>query len=493
VQLERLSVQLRPRGGWEAVDLGFQMARSWWRSIWGVWLSVYLPAAFALHAAFHDRLWIAIVLLWWLKPAFDRFVLHVVSRAVFGSPPTINETLGAWRDILRPGLARGLTLGRFDLARSFTMPVWQLEKQAGHSGRTRRNTLGKRMRGYAAWLTVIALHFETLFILSFGLLLALLTPAGGDSGFEFSELFEASDPNASWWEAWDLVDSICYVAAVSLIEPVYVAGGFSLYLNRRAILEGWDIELALRRLDERLRPALASFVAIAVLGAVASTVAAPRSAEAAEKDAQQEIRAVLEATEFQQFKEEPVWRYRGEHAADNGSLWINALRNLGALLAEASQALLWVTAAFAVIALALMLRRYLPRFIAQPPSTYRPPDMLFGLAVAPASLPDDVASAALALAREGQIRAALSLLYRGALSALVHRDHVPIVEGDTEGDALGAAQRALPQPAADYFARLVHAWTRAAYSGTPPEAAVTEALARDWPAHFARQMTEAAA
>ena len=47
MELERLSVQLRPRGGWEALDLGCQMARSWWRPVWGVWFAVYLPAAIA--------------------------------------------------------------------------------------------------------------------------------------------------------------------------------------------------------------------------------------------------------------------------------------------------------------------------------------------------------------------------------------------------------------------------------------------------------------
>jgi len=97
VQLERLSVALRPRGGWEALDLGFQMARGWWRPVWGTWLAVYLPAAAVLHVLFQETLWIAPLVLWWLKPVFDRFVLHVVSRAVFGAPPTVAEALRAWR------------------------------------------------------------------------------------------------------------------------------------------------------------------------------------------------------------------------------------------------------------------------------------------------------------------------------------------------------------------------------------------------------------
>ncbi len=35
-------------------------------------------------------------------------------------------------------------------------------------------------------------------------------------------------------------------------EPVYVACGFSLYLNRRTVLEAWDLELVFRRLRQRL-------------------------------------------------------------------------------------------------------------------------------------------------------------------------------------------------------------------------------------------------
>jgi hypothetical protein len=190
VELEKLSVQLRPRGGWEALDLGVQMARSWWRPVWGAWLAVYLPAAVLLHLVFSDRYLFAILALWWLKPVFDRFVLHVVSRAVFGAPPTVGDTLAAWREILQPGLAAGLVwVQRLSPWRSFTLPVWQLEKQTGRAAHERRDALGKRMAGYGAWLTLIAIHFEALLFLSALLVVALLAPAAGNPGFEFSELF----------------------------------------------------------------------------------------------------------------------------------------------------------------------------------------------------------------------------------------------------------------------------------------------------------------
>jgi hypothetical protein len=488
VQLERLSVALRPRGGWEALDLGFQMARGWWRPVWGTWVAVYLPAAALLHAVFHQTLWVAPLVLWWLKPAFDRFVLHVVSRAVFGSPPTVAETLAAWRDVLRPGLVAGLTFFRIDLARSFNLPVWQLEKQTWRDASARRGALGRRMRGYAVWLTVLCAHFEAVAFVSLGLVVALLAPAGGQPGFEFSTLFGGG---ADGGARWDWFDSACYVAAVTLIEPLYVAAGFSLYLNRRAILEGWDIELSLRRLDERLRvPRAAAIAGIALaLGCLAG---APSPAAAADKPAAQELKQVLKAPEFQQYRERLAWRYRGERKPreDTGTdFWAN----IGAFLAQISQALLWIAVAIGAVALLLVARRYLLPYFARAPDAYRPPDALFGLAVTPESLPGDVAGTAARLAREGRLREALSLLYRGALSVLVHRDRVPLAEGDTEGDCVRAAGAALPHGSADYFGRLVAAWQRAAYAGRLPAAAEAEALAREWAPHFAARGTEGAA
>ena len=44
-----------------------------------------------------------------------------------------------------------------------------------------------------------------------------------------------------------LAITIAYALAVLFLEPFYVAAGFSMYLNRRAELEGWDIEQEFRR------------------------------------------------------------------------------------------------------------------------------------------------------------------------------------------------------------------------------------------------------
>jgi hypothetical protein len=100
--------------------------------------------------------------------------------------------------------------------------------------------------------------------------------------------------------------------------------------------------------------------------------------------------------------------------------------------------------------------------------------------LAPDKLPADVAAAALELARAGRLREALSLLYRGALSDLVHRRGVELFSSHTEGEVLALAQKALPTQGGFYLERLVKAWGLAAYARRDPSAADVERLANDY-------------
>ena len=103
--------------------------------------------------------------------------------------------------------------------------------------------LQKRARYHAVWLTGMCAIFESVLILGILLLADLATPAMASSGWMFERLFGSRPDTGSWGMEATLV----YALAVTAIEPFYVAGGFSLYLNRRTLLEGWDIELELRR------------------------------------------------------------------------------------------------------------------------------------------------------------------------------------------------------------------------------------------------------
>ncbi len=279
MRAEALRVQLRPRSGWEAADLGFMMAREWWRPLWGTWLAAYLPLALALTWAFRSDPMYAALILWWLKPAFDRVALHVLSRAVFGESTTVKSTLRD-RNLLRPGLLYALTLGRFSLARSFLLPVAQLEQLTGRDARLRRSALSRSRarlrrrphRGVCEFR--VHRHDRT------GRLLAgMLTPAAGAIAPDLASWFSGGGDDRTFWS---LYDGLAYVVAVCFVEPLYVAGGFAVYLNRRTLLEGWDIEVALRRLADRLTANARRAAVVLLACTVAFTAAMPGDAVAAD-------------------------------------------------------------------------------------------------------------------------------------------------------------------------------------------------------------------
>ena len=98
------------------------------------------------------------------------------------------------------------------------------------------------------------------------------------------------------------------------------------------------------------------------------------------------------------------------------------------------------------------------------------------LDVRPESLPADVGAAAWAMWQAGQVPAALSLLYRGALSRLIHRHQVPITASITEGECLDLARNRLDAATLGYVTRVVRAWQASTYGGRALSAAMGEAL-----------------
>jgi hypothetical protein len=81
VETERIAVAVRPREGYEAVDLGFQLARGCWVPLFAAHALVVVPLAIALFGALRNHVLVALAILWWLKPLYDRVALGAVGRA----------------------------------------------------------------------------------------------------------------------------------------------------------------------------------------------------------------------------------------------------------------------------------------------------------------------------------------------------------------------------------------------------------------------------
>src|SRR5258706_1586405 len=464
-----IAVTLRRRTPWEAMDLGLAMLQRWWREIYAPHLAVGLAVAFAgwALAGWLERPWVALLVVWWLKPLYDRAVLHVLSRAVFGEVQGPRAVLGSAREWLGAGLVPYLLVRWWpDLSRSFNLPVRQLEGQKGSAGRERRGVLGRRAGSYAVWLTIACMHFEAALAWSLGRMADLFLPAKAFDGRGFSDAFLAG-------QAFSYCDLFGYAAAVLLLEPLYVAAGFALYLNPRTLLEGWDIEVSLRRLAQR-HAAAAILIACCVIPMVCFSQE--------EKSPKREIAEVLKAPEFPHYVETTHWQRRNplelrEEKPDRDYSWLGAL---GYALANAAQVAFWALAAGAIAYAIWWAARMLPRVRAPAAEAYRAPASLFGMELAPEKLPPDVGAAAAELARAGRLREALALLYRGALSELVHKRGVELLASHTEFEVLGVASKKLSSVGSSYFENLVSAWRQCAYARREPAAAEVERLASSY-------------
>lgn len=518
MQLDKVAITLRPRSAWQAIDLGFRMAASWARALWLPWLVLIVPFAVALTLALPGQPLLVALLLWWLKPLWDRVLLHVLARATFGATPGVGDTLLAWREILSPDLLAQLTWRRLDPARAFHLPVAQLERQRGAAARSRRRLLRQRSGTHAAALTLVAVNLEMVAYTGLATLGAFLDT--GVQLFPQAAVEAFGEFDVEWWTAWD---TLCWLLAILLIEPFYVAAGFALYLNRRIELEGWDLELMLRRMGAgvpaRVTAALPAILGTFLLLALSATAPSPAHAgpadppaipsgveaeagktvfarapaEAAPADdwvpqatpARAAAQEVLADPVFGGTRERMRWRPIGE-ARDAGAGGRSAswLGEVFGFLAEGIRILAWIGLAALLVAVVLvLLRRIGP---AEPIHTGAPPaPVLFGLRIDPASLPADVAAAARVALAEGRPRAALSLLYRGVLSQLVHGQGMVVPRGATESEVAQLAERAAPSLGA-FLLELLPVWSTVAYAGRPADAGRIGALCERYPAEPAR-------
>lgn len=481
MQLEDLNIALRPRRPWEAIDLGVSMVQRWRAAVFAAWFAVSLPCFLLINLIVADPFW-SVALMWWLKPLFDRPLLFVLSRAVFGATPTLRETLRAAPQWLwRSGLIWHLTLGRLDFARSFRLPVMQLEGSRGKQRRERVRVMSARGGGYGAGITAIYIHLEAFFYVGlFGLAYLLLPQSLEINPFEL--LLEDDSDYAIAWNA------LAYLAT-SVIEPFYVASGFGLYLNRRTILEAWDLELNLRRIATRLAHHTGSLATVVVC-ALMFTLLAPTPVAAAledsplgtyraDADAQATIEKVLEDPVFGTEQTVSYWRPKDsdeeedEPPEPDGAQW-EFLKNLGATFSIIAEGLAWgAAAAVAIGVIVYFVRNAAPlrswfeglRITRQGRAM---PTSVSGLDIAPESLPTDIVAAARAAWQVQDPRAALSLLYRGAIVALLARG-LELPDSATEGDVMQRARTLLPDEAAQVLGNLINAWLRLAYGHRAPQ------------------------
>ncbi|WP_249671939.1 DUF4129 domain-containing protein [Pseudomonas abieticivorans] len=495
MRLTDTTLAIRPRSPWEALDLGVLLAQRHRRLLMLSWAIISLPVFAALSLVFWDSPTLAVVLFWWLKPLFERLPLYILSQALFEAPPTLGQALRQWPRLLKAQWLPSLLWRRFSLSRSFSLPVQQLEGLAGPARQRRLAILRQRNGGAARWLTLVGCHLEMALWAGLMSLLYLLLPQQIEIDWNWHQLIATAEDDWLWLGH---LTNLFYALVLVLWEPIYVACGFTLYLNRRTLLEAWDIELVLRSLRARLGASAVLLLALGLgLGALPPPVLAADTARldsprllnqaVTSQASQQDIKAILAKPPFSNPQTVTRWRLGDETApakptpASGLRDWFNS--TLLNRIAQAFEFLLWGALIGLVGLVAWHYRQWLQAFVGRRPSPANkpgaPPEQLFGLEVRPDSLPADIAASAEQL-WASQPREALGLLYRGLLSRLLRDYQLPLKSADTEGQILTHIDSLRQPQLSAYSARLTRHWQDLAYGHRLPAQRLRAELCQGW-------------
>jgi len=264
MRLDQMTVALRVRTPWQAMDLGLRMVRANARAIWGPYFlfagSIFIASN--LLAYYLDAMWLGWFFVWWLKPLFDRIPLHVLSHVTFGNHPKFRETLRApfqWRFGL---WFSWLTYRRFSFWRSMSMPIDILEGLNTERLSLRRSVLIGNVSTQMIGLGFVCILFERLFVASFFTLVYLFVPNELKQD-NMEVLYNTLFLNPPEWAS--LAFNAAFFVSIAIVSPFYVGAGFAAYLNRRTQLEAWDIEIAFKRIAARLKQTSAMLLFLGVM------------------------------------------------------------------------------------------------------------------------------------------------------------------------------------------------------------------------------------
>jgi hypothetical protein len=234
-------LNLRLRSGLEAADSGILI---WRAKLPALLLFFAVPALFVFCAAciipspfesagqdLSDAIMVrgvtGFVLLWWFKPLFDRFALQVISKVYFNKKVRAKELFAGLAPNIFRALLADITWRRFSPSRGASIVIRVLERIKRKQYKARRGVLERGGINFVVYITIICVVLEIIFIIAAIVFLYLI--------FMMLDIDFVPGLLIAWYTIWFI--DYC------LLETLYVAMSFALYINARSITEGWDLEI----------------------------------------------------------------------------------------------------------------------------------------------------------------------------------------------------------------------------------------------------------
>ncbi|MDR2964799.1 MAG: hypothetical protein LBU88_03385 [Treponema sp.] len=237
---------LKRKDAYEAADSGIVL----WRKNFAYFIIFFaIPfwiCAFAFRMLPGKMQYLSWVFMWYLKPFFDRLILHVISIRFFESKATLKRLFKGLGKTLKSGLAGDLLWRRFSPFRSSTMPLRVLEQSTKSINKysQRKKLLDKGGLGYSFILTFWGLAMEIALLAGEFLFIIMMANTIGKK-FDFFSTDFIINAEIYFFALW------CF--NYILVETIYVCMGFGVYINSRIEVEGWDIEIIFKGFAEKLK------------------------------------------------------------------------------------------------------------------------------------------------------------------------------------------------------------------------------------------------
>ncbi|WP_077339900.1 hypothetical protein [Pseudocolwellia agarivorans] len=244
MDITKLFFNARQRNAWQVFDLTQLVVKHHFIQLMLIVVCVYLPIAILFSVIFSVST--ASFIIWWLKPILERPLLDFLAKRSFYQPTSTWSSILSIKKLKVIDIISMLTIRRLSPYRSYLASIEQLELLQGSERKKRKNILLNRNDHKQMFWLIFCVHIELIIATLLMVVVYNFIP----QGVSIDDQFFTSGTALYQLE---LLYSCCYIAAVMLLTPYYVTGGFLGYLNSRIDMEGWDLELTFKGIAARFR------------------------------------------------------------------------------------------------------------------------------------------------------------------------------------------------------------------------------------------------